>query len=129
MTDPKQPAFESWAVIELFGHQRIAGMVTEQQIAGTNFLRVDVPEQPAEPPNRWGHARPAVPAYSRMFGAGAIYAINPCSEETARRAASEFRARPAIPFDITAETPLLTGDDIVDADFDPDAQDDDEDDA
>lgn len=36
--------FESWALVELFGHQRIAGHVTEQQIGGCQFVRVDVPE-------------------------------------------------------------------------------------
>lgn len=36
--------FESWAIVELFGHQKIAGRVAEQQIAGTVMLRVDVPE-------------------------------------------------------------------------------------
>lgn len=35
--------FESWCIVELFGHQRIAGLVTEQTIGGCNFVRVDVP--------------------------------------------------------------------------------------
>lgn len=92
--------FESWAVVELFGHQRIAGRVTEQQVAGTNFLRVDVPELPATEARGFRNAQPALPAYSRLFGAGAIYAINPVSEAVARHAAMEFRAQPVIPFDI-----------------------------
>lgn len=90
--------FESWAVVELFGHQRIAGLVTEATIGGCSFVRVDVPEQPAIEPTQWHGARPAIPAYTRYFGQGAIYALNPCSEEGARYTASEIRARPPIAY-------------------------------
>lgn len=68
----EQSGFASWAVLELFGHQRIAGQVTEVPLAGTSFLRVDVPET--------AHRE----AYSRIFGAGAIYGILPCTEAQAR---------------------------------------------
>lgn len=63
--------FESWCIVELFGHQRIAGLVTEQTIGGCNFVRVDVP------------AIGDVPAYTKLLGQGAIYAINPVSETVA----------------------------------------------
>jgi hypothetical protein len=59
-----------WAVVELMGHQRIAGQVTEQSVAGVQMLKVDVP------------AVGEVPAYTRFLGGGAIYAINPVDEET-----------------------------------------------
>ena len=72
MNDPKQETFECWAVVELFGHQKIAGKVTEQSIAGSAMLRVDVPDVGGQP------------AYTRFFGNGAIYSINPTSEEIAR---------------------------------------------
>ena len=36
--------FDLWCVVELFGHQRISGKCSEQNVAGTNMLRVDVPE-------------------------------------------------------------------------------------
>ena len=57
--------FDSWAVVELFGHNQIAGKVTEQVIAGQGFVRVDVPAVDDQP------------AYTRLFGAGAIYSIIP----------------------------------------------------
>ena len=58
-----------FAIIELMGHQKIAGKVTEQAIAGTNMLRVDVPEIGNQP------------AFTRYIGGAGIYAINPCTEE------------------------------------------------
>ena len=67
--------YASWAIVELFGHQQIAGYLSEQTIGGTTFLRVDVPET----------SRAA--AYTKLYGAGAIYAITPTTEELARAAA------------------------------------------
>lgn len=37
-----------WAIVELFGHSKIAGEISEQTIAGGPFLRVDVPETERE---------------------------------------------------------------------------------
>ena len=41
----EQTKFEEWAVLELFGHQRLAGLVSEVQIGGASFVRVDVPHE------------------------------------------------------------------------------------
>ncbi len=46
MTEQK---FEAWAIVELFGHQKIAGRLTEQTIGGCHFLRVDVPDVNGRP--------------------------------------------------------------------------------
>jgi hypothetical protein len=40
------PSTEQWAIVEIFGHQRIAGRLTEQTIGGCSFVRVDVPALP-----------------------------------------------------------------------------------
>ena len=93
--------FDSWAVVELFGHQQIAGRVTEASIGGCSFLRVDVPEQPAivaSPRNGWYGDQPATPAYTRYFGNGAIYAMSPCTEAAARSVAARIRVKPPIAY-------------------------------
>ena len=79
MTDKK---FECWAIIELFGHQRMAGLVTEATIGGCSFVRVDVPVSPEE-----GASHQFI---TRFLGNGAIYALNPVSEAIAREAANVF---------------------------------------
>ncbi|MCR4331890.1 MAG: hypothetical protein NUV34_04185 [Sulfuricaulis sp.] len=109
MTDDTK--FDSWAVVELFGHQQLAGRVVEATIAGGAFLRVDVPDQPAIEAEGFYGARPAVPAYSRIFGTGAIYCINPCSEAAARQVAARLRARPPIPIDVAPASLALPYDD------------------
>lgn len=74
--------FEAWGIVEIMGHQRIAGRISEQAIGGTAFVRVDVP------------ASEDRQAFTKMFGSGAIYAISITSEETARVAANRFRETP-----------------------------------
>jgi hypothetical protein len=109
----EQDKFDSWAVVELFGHQQLAGRVTEASIGGCSFLRVDVPEQPALPKEEWNSGVPALPPYTRYFGQGAIYALNPCSEEVARHTAARIRARPPIAY--TPQPVALLGNDELDA--------------
>ena len=74
--------FEAWAVVELMGHAKIAGKCSEQPLAGTNFLRVDVPETPQNP------------AFTRFIGGSAIYAINPCTEEMVVHMAQNLNVKP-----------------------------------
>src|SRR4051812_21700633 len=66
----KAPAVGMWAIIEIFGHQRIAGWMTEQVIAGQGFIRVDVPEISAE-------VGGPIATHSKLYGPGSIYAISP----------------------------------------------------
>lgn len=82
MDNDKAEHFNEWAILELFGRQRIAGRVSEAVIGGCAFVRVDVP----------GHG--ARPAFTKLFGQGAIYAITITDEGTARMAAAEFAPEP-----------------------------------
>jgi len=98
MTDTS--AFSTWAVIELFGHTKLAGMVTEQVIAGHGYIRVDVP-----PVN--GH-----PEFTRLLGPTAIYSITPVSEEIARKVADYCQVRPvSIYIGIEHQLPEMDADD------------------
>jgi hypothetical protein len=80
--------FDLWCLVELFGHTRIAGRCTEQNVAGTNMLRVDVPATA----NR--------PSFTRFLSSGAIYAINPVSEEVARQIAGNLEIAPVSAWDV-----------------------------
>ena len=59
--------------------------VTEQAIGGASFVRVDVPAVQAD--------GDGLPAFTKLLGAGSIYAISPCTEETAKAFAARARAR------------------------------------
>lgn len=86
-------SFEQHAIVELFGHQRIVGKVTDVQIGGASFIRVDVPETPG------------IPAFTKFFGASAIYAITPVDEETANLAARAYVQSPINKFHIAQLLP------------------------
>ena len=88
MTEEKPAPAGMWAIVEIFGHQRIAGFMSEHVIAGQGFVRVDVPEVPA------ASGDGIVAAHSKLYGPGAIYAINPVDEALARMAAGQIRHAP-----------------------------------
>src|ERR1700738_48765 len=46
----QEAKFSEWVVLELMGHRKLAGLLTEQEIAGHGFLRLEVPGAPEEPP-------------------------------------------------------------------------------
>jgi len=60
---------EFFGLVELFGHQKIAGKVTEATIGGCSFVRVDIP------------GSDDTQAVTKYYGNGAIYSITPVSEE------------------------------------------------
>ena len=97
--------FEGWAVVELFGHQREVGFVRTQVFGAAVLFRIDTPElkereyvleRPAyantdRPNPTWCPAgskvkRQAVPARTKLVGPSAIYAMTPCTEQTAMMA-------------------------------------------
>jgi hypothetical protein len=75
--EEKQP-FDSWCLVEVFGHQKIAGRVTEETVGAAAMIRVDVPETGGGP------------AYTKYFGNAAIYSMTPTTEEIARAAAAQI---------------------------------------
>lgn len=66
--------FDQWCVLDLFGHQRTAGHVTEATIGGCSFIRIDVPEKDDK-------------YRTEYYGNGAVYSMRPVSEEVARKIA------------------------------------------
>lgn len=71
-----------WAIVELFGHTKIAGKLSEQVIGGCSFIRIDVPEINGKQ------------AFTKLFGQGAIYSISFVDEETAIGAVQYIRESP-----------------------------------
>lgn len=120
-----QSNFEGWAVVEMFGHQREVGYVTTQTFGVASLFRIDTPELPEReyelPRPEYVHLdgnmrmapkgakvrREASPARSKLVGPGAIYAITPCTEETARKAIEELIHRPLILLSLPEAKPLL----------------------
>ena len=117
--------FEGWALIELFGHQRESGFVTTQYFGDKAMFQVDVPEIPSRTETtaspRWiGDVLApagsvveceAIPGRTRLINPGAVYAMNPATEEAVRAviARSENRHIKVLSMPQVPERTLLPG--------------------
>lgn len=81
-----------WCVVELMGHVRLAGKVTEKVIAGYGMLQVDIPEAD----NRW---------HTEFINPSSLYRLTPASARICRQIAGGYRPafQPIIP--ATAQIP------------------------
>lgn len=77
--------FDEWAVVEIMGHKKYSGHVTEHAMGGSSFVRIDVPEITL---NNGQNLAP----FTKLFGAGSVYCISPVTEETARAFAAKLMA-------------------------------------
>lgn len=84
--DTGDDRFEQWCILELMGHRRLAGLVSETEIAGASFLRIDVPAPDDGNPNEW--------AATQLYAPAAVYCITPVSEEVARQVAASAQPAP-----------------------------------
>ena len=87
MTDNDK--FEQYAIVDVMGHQRYVGLVTEQVIAGCGFVRVDVP------------ATSEVKAWTKLIGTGSIYAITPVEKDIAVAMDERQQKKPIEAFELT----------------------------
>lgn len=89
-----QPQFDEWAIVELMGHQKMAGHVTQAPIG--DFLRVDVYDATGDEVEI---------LYTRLINPKAIYAINPVSREVALAVGKQFAKPPVARWEMRALLP------------------------
>ncbi len=83
-------SFDAWAIVELMGHRKLAGRVSEQIIAGAPLLRIDVPDCET------------VPGFTTYYGASSIYSLTPTTETICRAYTSAHRERPIQAYELPA---------------------------
>lgn len=88
----EQAVFEGWVILEVMGHRRLAGRVTEVQIAGAGFLRLDVPGNVHTEPSGEQVEREGGTQY---YPPSSVYCITPVTEEAARQFAARSWQQPA----------------------------------
>lgn len=88
---------DGWAILELMGHRRLAGHLSEVQIGGASFIRIDVPaDLPGDDPA-------SVPfGATQIYSPAAIYCVTPCDEDTARKVATLNRPAPVHRWELPA---------------------------
>ncbi|SKA81027.1 hypothetical protein SAMN02745130_02154 [Thiothrix eikelboomii] len=82
--------FAEWAVIELMGHQKIAGFASSQSIGDQSFVRVDVP------------ATARSKSFTKLLGGSAIYALTLVDEALAREYCAEYAFTPISHYDLAS---------------------------
>jgi hypothetical protein len=83
--------FSEWAILEIMGHQRYGGLVSEYTLAGASFIRIDIP------------ALDDQPAFTKLFSPGSVYAITPTTEQLATAYAKKIRNVPISAYDLPEE--------------------------
>ena len=82
-------SFDQYAIVELMGHVRMAGRVTEEELFGGKLGRIDVPRADAEG------------QYTTVyFGAGSVYRMTPCTREIADHVAKTSQPGPVSPWSL-----------------------------
>ena len=76
--EPTNEALKSWALVEIFGHQKIVGWMTVDPPEFPGMIRVDVPDLLKD-------GKIERKGFTRYFGVNAIYGVTPIDEETVRK--------------------------------------------
>lgn len=109
MSEQGEQKFESWAVLELMGHRRLGGFVSEATLAGGAFLRIDVPG-----------AEPGKFVATQYYSPGSVYALTPTTEEAARAVAKRNRPEPMHRWELPERSEPRPAVEPDDAEFDDD---------
>lgn len=86
----KENELKAWALVELFGHQRIVGYLSQQTFGTGVLFRVDVPDLLKE-------GKRVRDGFTRYFGLSSIYSITPISEEMVRELLPSCSGTPTRP--------------------------------
>lgn len=99
--------FEGWVIIELMGHRKLGGYLTEQVIAGRAFVRIDVV-------NTEG-----VAIATQFYSPDAVYCITPTTQDVATAYGANHKPEPVTRWELPAQTPSKQPDDGFDFDYEP----------
>lgn len=89
--------FDSFAIVELMGHVRLAGRLTEEERFGCKMGRIDIPTKNG--------------LVTQFFGGSSVYRITPCSEEIAKEVAKTSEHEPVHSWSLRQldQTPFTPG--------------------
>jgi|SRR5580704_4515301 hypothetical protein len=105
--------FDEWVICELMGRVRLAGRMTEQQIAGGHFMRLDIHKETG--PAVITQLIPPPPG-------GPVYRITITTEAVARKIGARSVPEPVARWELEAAKPWADhdqDDDLGDDDDDP----------
>lgn len=83
--------FADWAILELMGHRRLGGLVSDVEMFGARVLRIDVPHATA--PGKFS---------TQFYTPASLYCLTPTTEELARAVAAANQPAPVSRWDLPA---------------------------
>ena len=98
----------TWAIVELMGHVRVAGRLSEEEKFGSKLGRLDIPQlRKSDCVNCTDSSVSLAPCpvcrggtfVTQYFGGGSVYRISIVSEDVARHVASQTQPAPVSPWD------------------------------
>lgn len=95
MNENNGESFGVWAILELMGHTKLAGFVTEEKRFGSEIGRIDIPTS-ADDPTKF---------FTQYFGGQTIYRLTPCTEQVARAFALGHQPRPVYVYELQLPAP------------------------
>jgi ribosomal protein S14 len=90
VSDALKESYCGWSVLELMGHRRLGGYVTQVELFGTAMLRIDVPGDE--------HGTIA----TQFYGGSSIYCLTPTGEAEARAVARNHQPAPVTRWELPA---------------------------
>lgn len=99
-----QEAFKHWGILELMGHVKVAGVITEEEKFGSKIGRIDIPQVDGS-------------FVTQYFGGSSVYRMTVCTEEIAREVAKENGMRaPVYEWDLRQKLGLIAEQEAEDFD-------------
>jgi hypothetical protein len=83
--------FEGWAVLELMGHRKLSGKISEQAVGGGSMLRIDMYCGEEEKPTA-----------TQFYGVQSVYCLTPSTEELCRQYAAQCVPQPVARYELPA---------------------------
>jgi hypothetical protein len=83
----------SWAIVELMGHLRLAGRISEEERFGAKMGRLDIPYDDGS-------------FVTKLFGGGSVYSITYVSEAAARIVAKRCESSPIQSWELPKQPPV-----------------------
>ena len=91
----EENTFEGWAILELMGHRKLAGKLSEAVIGGASFIRIDL-----------YYIESVEPEMTQFYSPQAVYGITPMAEALARRFAEGNQPVPVSQYELPRPEPM-----------------------
>jgi hypothetical protein len=106
MSEQAKEKFSQWCFVELMGRTTLVGKCTEENIGGTNLLRIDIPKGEG--------------FFTRYVGGSAIFSLTVIDEKTALKLCERCRdAKPPFAWELHQPSHSLLPQTGADPDDDP----------